>query len=262
MRRTILILLLFLAGCSAGQWYDRMSTPEERALALKAATALQAGDYDALDLIIDPPLRDEVTPKAMAKLKLMVPKGPMMLKTIGVQNNPETYVFPTLKSFNYEVGRGDRWAIVQITLGLSPTRSAVAGYRVWPTDHAPSDASTLSLAAAGAIQYFWVLAMAVAVVVSLTGIVQVLRMRGLKLKWLWTIGCLFSFVNFQLNWVTGEWGIWPLSFTLLGASLMRPDPFSPAVAQFAIPVVAITFLILRATWARASYPGEDEETFT
>ncbi|MCW3849252.1 hypothetical protein OF829_18595 [Sphingomonas sp. LB-2] len=259
MRRTIVILLLFLAGCSAEQMIERMSTPEERTMALEAAKALAAGDYQTLDRMIDPPLRDELTPESLAKIKPMVPRGEMALKTMAMRSTTVDGVTTTLKSFNYEVGSGDRWAIVQITLRVAPPRETVfAGYRVWPVDHAPSG---FSFARAGPAHYFWLFAMALAVGLSLMGFVQVLRTRGLKLKWLWAIGCLFSFVTFTLAWETGMMGVAPISFLVLGAAYFQLDLQGGPLLQFAIPVVAILFLIRKASGAFDPDPEAEAEIF-
>jgi hypothetical protein len=98
----------------------------------------------------------------------------------------------------------------------------------------------------GAINYLWIAAMAIAVGSSLAAFVLILRTRALRLKWLWAIGSLLGFVNFRLDWTTGQWDIWPLSFTLFGASALRSGMLAPWVMSFAIPIVAIVFLALRA----------------
>lgn len=256
MRRAILILmLLFLGACSTEQMIERMTTPRERAVAQQAVDALIAGDYEKFDEVIDPPLRDEMTPEAMKAAQPLMPKGKAALQGIFVETNAGK----THKSFTYHAGSGDRWAIIQITLRTAPGDVVVAGYRVWPQDHAP--ANNPGSATIGVVHYLWIVGMMVALGTTLTALVMVLRTRGLKLKWLWAIGCLFSFVKFELNWTTGDWVAEPFFFVLFGAGAIKAGPFGAWLLQFAIPVFAIIFLVCKARGAFDPDPEEEAEPF-
>lgn len=122
----------------------------------------------------------------------------------------------------------------------------LAGVYVQSFDRSPSAAHALSLKDKRAIHYVWILAMLTAVATSVAAFVLTLRTRGLRLKWLWAIGSLVGLTGFQLNWTTGEWGMWLFSFHLFGAGAVQNGPLLPWIMTFAIPVVAIVFLILRA----------------
>ncbi|MDF7774120.1 hypothetical protein P1X14_02575 [Sphingomonas sp. AOB5] len=249
MRQTILILMMMLIGlsaCSKEDWIEKLSTPEERALSLRSLKALQSGNFGAVDAMSRSELREEVTPEIYDQVRGMIPPGEPRLQTVAANSHTADGVTTTLKSFNYEMGSGDRWAIVQITLQTSPGRTTVAGFRAYPMEQSPIAAQSFSFEGKGALHYFWLLTMVAAVVTTIAGIVMVIRTPDVRRKWLWVIGCLFSFVTFSLNWNTGEMGVAPFYFLIFGAGGGQAGPLSPWIFQFAIPVVAITFLIRKA----------------
>jgi hypothetical protein len=263
MRHVILILMMLagLSACSPQDWNEKLSTPDERALSLRMLKALQAGDFGSVDAASRPQLREELTADIFDQVHGMIPPGEPRLQTVAVDSNTMDGVTTTLKSFNYEMGGGDRWALVQITLQTSPGNMKVAGFRAYPMAQSPIAAESFSFAGKGALHYFWLMAMMLAVATTITAIVMVIRTPDVRRKWLWVIGCLFSFVSFQLNWTTGAFGVTPLSFLLLGAGGFKAGPFAPWIFQFAIPVVAIVFLTRKAMGVYRYDPEKAAEPF-
>jgi hypothetical protein len=263
MRRAILILMMLvgLGACSAADWNEKMSTPEERALSLRMLKALQSGDFGSVDAAARPELREELTAEIFDQVHGMIPPGEPRLETVAVDTNTADGVTTTLKSLNYEMGAGDRWAIVQITLQTSPGITTVAGFRAYPMNKSPIAAESFTFEGKGALHYFWLLAMAAAVATTIAAVVLVVRTPDVRRKWLWVIGCLVSFVSFQLNWTTGEFGITPFAFLLLGAGGFKAGPFVPWILQFAIPVVAIVFLTRKAMGVYRYDPEKAAEPF-
>lgn len=263
MRHAILILMMLvgLSACSTEDWNEKLSTPEERALSLQALKAIQAGNFGSLDAMSRPELREEITPEIFDQVHGMIPPGEPKLQTVNAQSNTVDGVTTTLKSFNYEMGSGYRWAMVQMTLQTSPGKTTLAGFRAYPMAQSPVAAEAFTFEGKGALHYFWLLAMAAALVTTITGIVMVIRTPDVRRKWLWVIGCLFSFVTFSLNWTTGAIGITPFHFLLLGAGGMQAGPFAPWTFHFAIPVVAVVFLIRKAIGVYRYDPAKAAEPF-
>lgn len=257
MRYWVLILLALLGACSSEAMFDTISTPQERAMALQAANALIAGDFPKFDDVMDVGLRDNMTSETMAKMKPFMPKGAPVLKKVFEFDYDDG---PSTKTFTYEAGSGNRWAAIEITLRTAPGPIIVVAYRVWPLDHSPSSETDFSFAKAGAAGCFWIAMMILVLGITITGFVQVIRTRGLKLKWLWAIGCLFSFVTFWLQVGPGSFGVMPISFQLLGVGFTK-TVFEPWVLKFSIPVLAIVFLILKARGFFDRASGDDAEAF-
>jgi hypothetical protein len=260
MRAWVLgLLALLLAGCTAQMWNERLSTPEERAFAEGSIRAIQGGDIKRLAQIADPETMGDFSARVLNSIRVGVPDGPARLMTVSSNTMTADGATKTYKAFNYELGAGQRWAIVQILLRTDGSALLLSGFRVWPADRSPSAANNFGFEGKGVIHYLWIALMLAAAAISITAFVLILRTRGLRFKWLWAIGALFGVCSFQLNWTTGAWGIWPLSIQLLGASAVQNGPLMPWVLSVAVPVVAIIFLVRRAL---GPAPAAEEETET
>jgi hypothetical protein len=64
-------------------------------------------------------------------------------------------------------------------------------------------------------------------------------------KRLWMLFVALGLVQFSLNWTTGEVGVQPISFLLLGAGYTQTGPVAPWVITVATPLGAIIFLTRR-----------------
>ena len=259
MRAWVIGLLVLLSACSQQAWIEKLSTPQERDLAGLMVRAVQAGDMRQLAEISDPDTMRDFSPRMLAQIRALTPGGPAQL--VGVQSNTmmANGESRTFKIFNYELGADRRWAILQIILHPDGAKTWLAGIYVQPLDRSPSAANALTFGDKGVIQYFWLAMMIAAVTTSVAAFVLILRTRGLKLKWLWAVGSVLGFMSFQLNWTTGQWGFWPLSFQLLSASGVRGGILFPWVMSFAIPVVAVVFLALRAARRLPIRQSEDPQ---
>ena len=74
-------------------------------------------------------------------------------------------------------------------------------------------------------------------------LLRIWRSGRFRRRWLWTIGALFGFGTFALNWTTGQFDFQPLTFNLLGIGFLKNPVFAPWILKFGIPVVAIVALI-------------------
>jgi hypothetical protein len=264
MRRVILILLLVLGACnSVEDWNNKVSTAEERSFALSIIDATRQGNFGLIDARILPEYRPQLTPELFAKIRELAPPGKAVLQTVAVDTQSDGFASRTIKSFNYEIGGGKRWALFQVTILGPPGHLQLVGVHIYPLDRPPSSVNAFGSVDRGMIHYLWLAAMALALGTTLTALVLIVRTRGVRLKWLWALGCLMSFGLFQLNWTTGAWSVTPIGFVLFGAGAVQNGPLMPWIMQFAIPVVAIVFISLRFTGAfeRRSDLDEDAEMF-
>jgi hypothetical protein len=264
VRAWMIGLLLLLGACSQQAWIERLSTQQERDLAMQMAVAVRDGDTSALWNKSINGLQSSLNRETIARMHSLAPAGTPKLESVIVTSELGGDTPITAKTFIYEIGAGQRWALIRITLFEGIGAPALAGAYVQPFEGSPVAANRLTLKGKGAINYLWVAAMALALATSLAAFVLILGTPGLKLKWLWAIGSLFSFVTFGLNWTTGAWGIQPISFLLLGAGGFHSGSLTPWVINFAIPVVAIVFLVLRGMnrLPLRSLVGDQPETGT
>lgn len=225
---------------------ERLSTPAERQRAGQIAVAVQRGDAVAIWSHGPPQLKQNLPLETIAKMKSVAPTEPPRLIDVRSQWQRVDGVTTEWKLFTYETGSANRWAVIQVGLVSQGEKTALDSVFIQPLDRAPTSVNALTLQGLDNRHYAWLIAMTLAVVTSLAALVLVIRTRGLRLKWLWAVGVLFSFVTFSLDWATGAWAIQPISFLLLGAAGMQAGPLAPWIMSFALPLPAIAFLILKA----------------
>jgi len=245
MRLLLIGLLLVLAGCSASDWNERLSSPEDRALALRTIDGLRTGRLDPLKADIEPTIfAQTVAGRDKFAAPLSTPGTPTLV-TVSSNTHTDVRGTVTTKALNYEFGAGNKWVVMQIVLRTTGQRPEVIGWNVTPTNARPTTIGDFSFNGKGAIHFAWIAAMIASVLVIVTALVQGVRSKGIKRRWLWMLGSAFGFAQFSLNWATGAWSIQPIHVALLGAGFIKPSPFDPWILSFSLPIVAVIFLIRR-----------------
>jgi heme exporter protein D len=259
MRFIVLPIILLLAACSPQSWNDRLTTPQERGLAQRVIAMVRSDDVNGLRAVADSALLQQLTPQALRPIVRMMPTaGQPSLQVVAVNTLAIDSAPRTVKVLYYEVGADKQWALVQVTLVIRGARTRLGGFHVQPSALRPTTFNDFTFAGKPAINYAWLAMMAVAIVVTILGAVTAFRSPHFrKLRWLWIVGSLFSFVTFSLNWATSAFGVMPVSFLLLGAGAMRGNALSPWIVSFAIPVVAIVILVLDRVERQRQAEGDD-----
>ncbi|KRE88898.1 hypothetical protein ASG87_09545 [Frateuria sp. Soil773] len=73
-------------------------------------------------------------------------------------------------------------------------------------------------------------------------------------KWLWALFTLVGVGTLQFNWVSGAFGILPLSVQFLFGVSAVSAPYGPWILSVSIPLGAICFLARRRHWKAAATP--------
>lgn len=246
VRRFLIAFVLILAGCTASQWNDRLSTPQDRALAVKAIESLRSGNIDALKGQMDPELFSQTLANSEKIKKVFAPNGQPQLVTVSSNTISSAGNSETMKALNYEMGSGRQWTFFQIILRESGHAASIVGWHATPVDSRPTAAGDFSFGGKGAINYVWIVAMLAVTLTSLIALVLAIRSKGLRRRWLWIVGSIVGLGQFSLNWTTGAWGIRPIAFSIFGSAFMKASPFDPWILSFSLPIVAVVFLFLRS----------------
>lgn len=252
MRIVLMIFALLLASCSQQQFNDTLASPADKALAVRFIGALQSGQIEAVKGETEPQLYAQTL--AMApRIKAAVPAATnYALVTVGSETNSVNGVSQTLKALNYELGSGNRWAVMQIVVKAAPAGPQVLGWHAVPFDHQPTSSGAFTFEGKGALHYLWLVAMMLSTGTILAATVMIARSKGLRRRALWAIGTLVGLGQFTLNWSTGAWAVRPLGFFLLGSAALKPSPFDAWMLSFSLPVVAVIFLVRRKTLLAAN----------
>ena len=255
MRRIIgCFLLMCLVGCSQKAWIDRLASAQEQQLAVQTAQQLRDGNLKAISASAESDLRSEL-PRAVSQVRPILAKtrGPFSIETVYVA---EVSGGPLTKAFTLQAGSGYDWALAQIVFRGSPGSLKLAGFHVLPARSNPSKLNDFRLGARGLLGYVWLLMMLMCAALCILAIVLIWRRPWLKHRWLWTLGCLFGFAGFGLNWSNGAWALLFLNVSLLGATATKAGPFAPWLLTFGIPVFAIIVIV---RWFGASHGEPDPE---
>ena len=245
MRIAAVVLCLALAGCSPAQWNEKLSTPEDRALALQAISALRSGNVSSLQPVMEPKAFSQ-TLAVQGEIKAQLSaSGEPKLVTVSTNTTNDSGASQTVEALNYEFGSGSNWAAVQVVLKKGPKGVQIVGWHGMPATVQPTSAGDFTWSGKGLIQYLWLLAMIASTATILSAVVLAIRSPGIARRWAWITGSLFGLCQFSLNWATGAWGIRPLSVSLLGSGAFRASPFDAWVLTFSLPVVALVFLARR-----------------
>src|SRR5258706_4137418 len=103
MRRLLIAFVLILAGCTASQWNDKLSTPQDRALALKAIESLRSGHIDALKGQMEPELFSQTLANSEKYKKVFAAGGQPLLVTVSANTISTAGNTETMKALNYEL---------------------------------------------------------------------------------------------------------------------------------------------------------------
>ena len=245
MRRLLLGALFGVAACTQQGWNDRLASPQEQARTLRDADLLRAGKIDRLLNEATPELRQQIAGYSRQVSPILTPvHGTFQLQAVS------SFVAsgaPAMKTFVMQGGSDNHWAVVQMVYQGSGTATQLAGLDVKPFTVDPSSLDSFKIARQGALGYFWLTMMMASAATCIWANVLIWRRPWLKRRWLWSLGSLFGFAGFGLNWSTGAWAILFVNVSLLGVQAVKVGPYAPWLLSFGVPVVAI-IVILR--WYR------------
>lgn len=249
----VLTFGLALAGCSARDLLDKMSSPEDRGLAQKAIADLQGGPGDDADLAshLQPELRGRLA-GALPPMRAAMPRGPgsqirlvdaSFTSFVSFTNHGQT---TRVGNLAYEVDGGGKSALVRMQIVRQGGGDGQIGAFYVNSLKAPVDQlAGFSLAGKSAVQYAVLALAALSLLLIIVSEVVLVCTKRIPLKWLWFIGCLLGYGQVSVDWNSGALGFQPLYIQLLGAFALKAGFLAPWRVGFAIPVVSIIFLILR-----------------
>lgn len=247
----ILLYLLTLTACDQQAALERFVPQAESAQAKKFVAQLAARDFDAVEAQLDPSLR---SPHVRAKLNEVadqVPRGePRSITTIGAHTH--TVNQGTTYSLTYDYEYAESWLVVNVVLVKAGDTVRVSGVHVTPTRQSQKSLNEFRFSDKGVLHYVFLMLAILIPVFCVATIVACKRTKIRERKWLWYIFIALGFVQFSLNWTTGQTSILPLSFLLLGAGFNQAGPHAPVILTFAVPVGAIVFWLRRKALAQVS----------
>jgi len=242
----LLFCVALIAGCDQQAAIDRITPPEEAALAKRVLAQVAAREFLEVEKLFDPGLRG---PQARASLEQMAqqfPAGePRSIRTVGAFTSKNTTSNAVTHTVTFEYEYPGSWLLAEAVLQRRDAELVVLGVQVKRLERPLEESNRFSFAGKGIAHYAF-LAIAVAIPLFIAYALAVcLKTPIPRRKWLWYIFIALGLVQVSLNWTSGALSIQPISLLLLGASFYRSGPVGPIVVSFALPLGAVVFLARR-----------------
>lgn len=268
MRVMILVLsALLLFGCNQKQMLEKISTPSDQALVKGYIADLQAGRLDLVESKLDPSLNTPGVRDSLVRAAELLPKGsPTSVKLVGAQKFISSS--GTVKLFGaqrfisssgtrtttiFEYQWGDKWFLCNVAVQKSATAQTIVGIRVSQLTASLEAQSKFTLQGKRLSQYAILAGAILAFGLTAFALVECIRTKGIRRKWLWIVFIIFGFGILSVNWSTGVAGFKLLSVALFSAGAFAPL-YGPWTISMSAPVGAIVFLLRRRKLQSALQP--------
>jgi hypothetical protein len=239
--------MVLAAGCGG---LFRHPAPAEDVDFAKAYLALfPARALPAIEMGMDPALKDPQMRAKIAKMAILFPPGPPTSIRVAGSTSTTTGT-DTTSTLTLEYEYPDRWLLANVVIGRHNHASVIKGVQVQPLKESLERLNRVTFAGKTPVH---ALALAVALLVLLFVLGTFLvaaRTPAPGMKWAWAALVLVGVVRFSFNWTTGMLSMVPMSLQLLGSNFSKPSAFEPFVVSTSIPVGAIVYLLQRRDWRR------------
>jgi len=249
----ILVLsALLLFGCNQKQMLEKISTPSDQALVKGYIADLQAGRLDLVESKLDPSLNTPGVRDSLVRAAELLPKGsPTSVKLVGAQRFISSSGTRTTTIFEYQWG--DKWFLCNVAVLKSATAQTIVGIRVSQLTASLEAQSKFTLQGKRLSQYAILAGAILAFGLTAFALVECIRTKGIRRKWLWIVFIIFGFGILSVNWSTGVAGFKLLSVALFSAGAFAPL-YGPWTISMSAPVGAIVFLLRRRKLRSALQP--------
>jgi hypothetical protein len=237
------LALLVPIACTATEILERALVGPEASFGRSILERLSAGDVGPLNAALVPEAK---APDTEAKLRQMAamfpPVSPIAIKLVSYHKEFPGGA-PARTTVRYQWQGGGKLLSASFTL-----RQEGTGYRVIFANITPVPQQAqqgLTFQGKGVAHKAFAAAGLLVVLIVIAGLVQWVRARGLRKRWLWLGAILLGVGKVALDWTTGQVAASPLAFQLLGVGLARESASAPWILTVSIPLGALAFLLAR-----------------
>lgn len=252
---TLVLLFAVLAGCNSSIKIEEFADDSKEAKATGYIQQLIDGDYEGIKNSLDPRLKSQLTDDIFNQMRGMLGKEkPSNVDLVGYNSNTFNGG-PTLYNLSYQYGYKDKWVLVSVAFRtLGNGSDEILGLNVYnPMDRSLQETHRFTLKDKGFLHYLFLVACTIVPLFILVSLVACARTKMKKRKWFWIIFIIFGFVQFSLNWSTGQVGFKILHCQLLGSGALAAGIYAPWILSFSIPIGAILF------WSKRKNLRQTEE---
>lgn len=262
MRFVLLLLpvLLLLSGCAQRDesqeerefqaYVQKTIPPDKDATARRFIECIVNGDIAHAQEMAGSSLQIASAKELFQRLHTLIPQGRLLdLAAIGYRGDRKTTYNGQAISYDsltYQLHFQGRWYLANITVENSPEPNAVAGieFNYFNGYESPVAFNRFSFAGRGWSDWT-ALILCIGTPIFCLATAAICAMSPVRRRWLWILFIAFGMVQFRYDWTHATVEVRPISILLLGGGYLRENIYSPLILQWAIPVGAFTFLILR-----------------
>lgn len=233
-----LLLPLMLFGCSPEKTMHRMMASGEQQRAERLIDEIARGQKSTPG-ILETEIASQAAPH-LAAIRAQLPPPHVKIKLLHYKVMLSS---DRVSAATYQLSGGGRFALAEVVTRMRDGKSEIIGFHVQRINGPAESQNPFTLADKSVGHFAMLLAMVAAVGIMVAALIRIWRSGHFRRRWLWTIGALFGFGTFALNWTTGQFLFQPLTFNVLIAGFIKQPIFAPWILKFGIPVVAIIALL-------------------
>jgi hypothetical protein len=245
----MLVLTLFLGACDEQAMLQKFSSPGDQAEAKAWIAQLRARNFAPIERAMAPDANAQDVHAAFIAMAGLIPDGePSSVKLVGahVTKSDDSTVVDSV--FEYQFG--SKWFLIDVAKREQGTAKTIVAFHVMQLAGSLESQNRFSFSEKDLLHYAVLGAAIIAPLLTLVALVICVRTRGLRRKWLWVLFIVSGVGKFALNWSTGAFMFFPLSFQLFSAGAFAPL-YGPWTISVSIPLGAIWFLVSRRKRAPA-----------
>lgn len=251
------LLLLMLVGCDQAGMINKMMTPQDEATARGYIDLVRQNKLEQIEKDIDPSIKNADLHDGLVKMATLIPsQDPEAIKVVGVQIFNSKDSSRTNITFEYKFP--SKWLLMNVAVQKKAGVSTIVGFHVNPIPDSLENLNRFTFAGKRPLHYV-VFSLAIMLsLFSLYALVQCVRTKIERRKWLWIIFIILGVGKFSVNWTTGQWSVTPLAVQFLSAAAFAPF-YGPWVISISLPLGAIVFLLRRGTLRKGKMVSEPPE---
>jgi hypothetical protein len=246
----MVFFLALVAGCDKGSLLKVLSSPADEKVATYYIDLLRDHQFAPIEQDMDPSLQGAKVAGALAAMaNIIPPQAPISMKLVGANTLRTPSIYKTNYTFEYQYP--DRWLLINVATLKKGGVLTIVGFNVRKLPDSLENINRFTLAGKQPLQYAVLVAAVLIPLFCIYVLVLCAQTPIPKRKWLWIIFILLGFFTFSINWTTGQWGLSPISFQLLGVACTQPL-YGAWIVSISLPVGAIVFLTKRKGFLKAA----------
>jgi hypothetical protein len=238
----IILTMVLLAGCDYKKMLEKTLPKDDDAYARECIQLVKEGNYQKAIALLDPQFVDSKTENALRGIADFLNRSE--IKTTEVVKLRLIFSEEKKQSvISYQLEFQDGWGVVVVRVDTFKDRKQIYGIHFEPIPKSLKEINAFTLT--GKSLHYLVLIAAVFNPLFIVWAIILCIRTEMRMKWLWIVFFLFCFTKLDLNWTTGQTEFIPMSFIILGTSIVKWGLYEPWILSVGFPLGAVLFMIFR-----------------